>query len=112
MMDENQKRIETERKIVRRVIRSLRAAGYFATEVWDGGEYVKVSSEKEIIDAVFAVDDATVHFDGGKGANNHSHGVYFVLGNGLDVISDYHCGDKEFSDVVDRVTNWAGNLSL
>jgi len=41
-----------------------------------------------------------------KGANDHSHGVYFVLGNTWDVISDYHCGDEEFSAVMDAVNDW------
>lgn len=109
-MDSNQKRIQLEKKIVRRVIRSLRVAGYLATQVWNGDEYVKVFTEQETLDAVFAVDDATVHFDGGKGDNNWAHGVYFVLGNGRDVISDYHCGDEKFAKVVDGLSDWASEL--
>lgn len=99
-------RIEIEQRIVRNLVRTLKAEGFFATQVWDGGEYVKTRTEHEVLDAVFAVDDATIHFDGGKGANSHSHGVYIVLGNGFDCISDYHCGDPEFDAVLDRVNAW------
>jgi hypothetical protein len=99
-----------EKKIVRHIIRELRAAGYEPTLVWDGGEYVKATTEQAVMDAVFAVDDATVHFDGGKGDNEHSHGVYFVLGNGIDVYSDSHCGDPEFAAVLERCVTWINEL--
>lgn len=99
-------RDELEKSIVRKLVRALKEAGYLATQVWDGGEYVKVRTEEEVLEAVFAVDDATIHFDGGKGANKHSHGVLIVLGNGADCISDYHCGDPEFDAVLDQVNAW------
>lgn len=82
---ENARRVELERKIVRHIVRELRSAGFQPTQVWDGGEYVPATTEAQVMNAVFAVDDATVHFDGGRGDNEHSHGVYFVLGNGIDV---------------------------
>ncbi len=96
-----------ERRIVRQLVRTLKDARYLPTQVWDGGEYVKVRNETEVLDAVFAVDQATIHFDGGKGANGKSHGVLIVLGNdGWDCISDYHCGDPEFDAAMDQVNAW------
>jgi len=96
----------TEKKIVRRLVRDLKKAGYLSECVWDGGEYVKTRTEAEVFSAVFAVDTATIHFDAGKGANGRSHGVFIVNGNGFDCLSDWHCGDEEFSKVVDSVCDW------
>lgn len=106
----NEQRQALEKKIVRGTIRRLKEAGFLATQVWDGGEYVKVRTEEEVLEAVFSVDDSTVHFDGGKGENKHSHGVLFILGNGCDVISDYHCGDPEFDAAMDQVNAWVNGL--
>lgn len=103
-------RIELERRIIRHVVRELRAAGFEPDTVYDGGEYVKAHTERAVLDAVFAVDDATVHFDRGAGANGRAHGVYFVLGNGIDVLSDWHCGDAAFDAVLDRCADWIGSL--
>lgn len=99
----NEQRQKIERQIVRKVIRAMKAAGYLPSQVWDGGEYVSVSNETETLDAVFAVDSATIHFDGGAGNNGKSHGVLCVLGNGFDVLSDWHIGDKVFAEVMDKV---------
>lgn len=96
-------RIALEKKIVRKLIRELKAAGYLPTQVWDSEQYVEVSGERDTIEAVFAVDDSTIHFDGGKGKNGHEHGVYLVCGNGCDIISDYHIGDEAFDKVVSAV---------
>jgi hypothetical protein len=32
-----------------------------------------------------------------------NRGVLLILGNGEDIISDYHCGNPEFAAAVDRV---------
>lgn len=106
----NEQRQALEKKIVRGTVRRLKEAGFLATQVWDGGEYVKVRTEEEVLDAVFSVDDSTVHFDGGAGDNDHSHGVLFILGNGQDVISDYHCGDEAFDKAMDGVNEWVNQL--
>jgi hypothetical protein len=100
------RRIEMEKSIVRHLIRELKTAGFLPDQVWDGGEYVNTKNESQVLAAVFAVDDATIHFDAGKGANGKSHGVLIVLGNGCDCISDYHIGDAEFEAVLDRVSDW------
>lgn len=107
---ELQQRIALERKIIRHVVRELRAAGFEPDSVYDGGEYVKARTEHAVLDAVFAVDDATVHFDRGAGDNGRSHGVYFVLGNGIDVLCDWHCGDDAFNAVLEKCADWIGTL--
>jgi hypothetical protein len=96
--------LRVEQRIVRRLCRELKKAGYLPDSVWDGGEYVKARTARDVIGAVFAVSSATIHFDRGRGANGHSHGVFVVLGNGVDCLSDWHIGDKAFDAVVDRVS--------
>ena len=96
--------LRVEARIVRRLCRELKKAGYFPDSVWDGDEYVKARKVADVIDAVFAVNSATIHFDRGRGANGHSHGVLVVLGNGVDCLSDWHIADKAFDAVVDRVS--------
>lgn len=95
--------LRVEARIVRRLCRELQKAGYLPESVWDGGEYVKVRTVAQVISAVFAVDNATIHFDRGAGANGRAHGVLIVLGNGLDCLADWHIGDAVFDAVVTRV---------
>lgn len=93
-----------EARIVRKLCRELKKAGYLPESVFDGGAYVKARTESAVLEAVFAVDDATIHFDRGAGANGKSHGVFIVLGNGVDCMSDWHVSDKDFDAVVSRVS--------
>lgn len=104
------KRQEIERKVVRHAIRSLRAAGWQLHSVYDGGDEVKVSTEEEAMDAVFAVDDSTVRFtkEGVKGLR----GFYVVLGNdGYDAIADYNCNeDDDFGKIMDAEAPYQESL--
>lgn len=97
-------RLDIERAIVRKLCRLLKAGGYPPSQVWDGGEYVPTTTENEVIEAVFAVDEATIHFSGGD--EDCEHGVLIILGNGVDCISDYHCGDNKFDTILHQVQEW------
>jgi hypothetical protein len=97
---------QVEKRIVRRLVRELKKAGFAVDSVWDGGEYVKTSTEESVLDAVFSVGLSTIHFDAGKGANGKSHGVAIVCGNGYDCLSDWHVSDADFDAAVQRVTDW------
>lgn len=75
-----------ERRLVRFLIRTMKKHGWIAWAVHDGEEKIKCSTEKEVMDAVFSVDESTIGFkkDGIK------HTAYIVLGNdGYDAICDY-----------------------
>lgn len=84
-----EKRMEMERKVVRKLVRVMKAHGWDADLVDDGGDYgdeVKTSSEKDVMEAVFAVDEARIRFIKGEA----KHWVVIVLGNdGYDCIADY-----------------------
>lgn len=106
-----------EKLIVCKLIAELDVAGFVPVQFWDGEEYqpitwksscpeaIPVQREGACIAAVRTVDEGTLHF-----APKHdlaawgNLGVLLILGNGGDIISDYHCGNKDFDAVLDRVS--------
>lgn len=97
----NATRIEIERSIVRKLIRNLGKVGYKPCKVWDGGEYINTPTIKAAMDAVFAVDEATLHFKPPTGKWG-SHGVLLIGGNGEDIASDWHCQDEIFNAAIEK----------
>lgn len=95
----NDIRIALERKIVRKLIRMMRHAGWMPYKVDDGGDkLISVTTEAEILDAVFAVDEARIKFYDGKCIHN----VLVVLGNEYDVICDWSYNETDnFNSVME-----------
>jgi len=101
-----------ERTIITALLRDMRAAGYQPAAVWDSEEYVmagkagalehfeadsapdeitRALTDKEALDELDAVDAyTTLHFTRHNARTWGNRGVMIVLGNGEDVISDYH----------------------
>lgn len=89
-----EKRQEVERKVVRHLIRTMKEKGWNAYKVNDGEEIVKTSTESEVMDAVFSVDESWIRFkkDGVQGHRT----AYIVLGNdGWDAICDHSLSDPD-----------------
>lgn len=107
-----EKRQEIERKVVRHLIREMKKVGWIADKVDDGDdEYIKVSTEAEVMESVFAVDEAQIRFKKGGAA----HWVTIILGNdGWDCISDYSYSDSDdFEKVMkERVDPYTEKLEL
>lgn len=81
-----EQRSAIEKKIVRKLIRVAKAAGFAIAYIDDGEERVKVAGEKEAMDLIFDLDEAGICFKGQEGR----FAVLLVLGNdGYDVIADY-----------------------
>lgn len=99
---------ELERAIVRKLIRTLGVAGFVPRCVWDGGEYVDARTEDAALEAVFAVDESTLHFQRlfAKDDDWGRLGVLLVCGNGEDIVSDYHCGDSAFSAAIEKALDY------
>lgn len=115
-----------ERVIITALLRDMRAAGYQPAAVWDGGDYVMArpdgscgSREKaevparivralldeEAFEVIDSVDDCTLHFTNHNAQTWGNRGVMIVLGNGEDVISDYHSPSGEaFTTIIDAIT--------
>ena len=115
-----EKRIEIERKVVRHLIRTMKAAGWNVLNVDDGGdEMVECKTETETMDAVFSVDESHIYFRKpiireGKEIGI-THHAYIVLGNdGWDAICDYSFGpskDDDFADIMGEIDKYTEKLS-
>ena len=106
-----EKRQEIERRIVRKLIRSMKAAGWVIARINDGGgpdEDALNPNETEAMDVVFAVDEATIYFAKGTCVRH----ALIVLGNdGWDCIADHSCSNHalaydDFETVMDAVQLW------
>ena len=86
-----------ERRIVANLIAHLRKDGFRPDYVYDGGDHIRVTSAKAAMEVVFSVDEATLQF---RKPGFSRHGVLLILGNGVDVISDwnYSLGDPDGFD--------------
>jgi hypothetical protein len=106
------RRIVVECRVMRRLLRECRKAGFIAVRVYDGEEQVKVTTDDSVIETVNSVDDATIHFAPKADRKAWGRlGVYIVLGNdGYDCISDWHCGNEAFDAAIERTTDYALTL--
>ncbi len=117
----------TERRILDALLNNLRAAGFLPAAVWTGEDYVRIHQgavvdglrvmEDDVMEAaltneqvhqIFADYDMyapTVHFTRQHKVTWGDRGVMVVPGNGIDFISDWHCGDKAFDAIVDSVSS-------
>lgn len=111
-----EKRIEVEKKIVRKTIRLMKDAGWNVVghNATNDESFEACSGEKETIEAVFSVDEAKVYF---KKGDLRRQVVFFVMGNdGWDVVCDYTAPmegtpEHEFVLVMDAVQEYANKLA-
>lgn len=87
-----------ERLVVQNLIDGALAAGWTVPSVDDGGDdRVKCATSKDVMDAVFSVDDSVIHF---RKPTSGRHSAVIVLGNGLDCVSDHSVGDAFQREVI------------
>lgn len=86
------KRRTAERKALRHLILTAKAAGFELVRVFDGGASVKCTRVFEAMAAVFSVDESTIFF---KHADQpKAHCAVIVLGNsGAECIADASMGE-------------------
>lgn len=70
-----------ERRIVYGLLKHLHAAGEGIPAVDDGEVTIAYDTMREVLEAVFAVDDCVLRYPSGV--------VQIILGNGIDCISDW-----------------------
>ena len=98
-------RIAIERKVVRNLIRTAKKHGYSLLRVWDGGEYVPTTTEREALEAVFSVDESLIRFKHPE--EDKTHCAVIVLGNsGWDAIADASMGER-WDKVMDEAQDYA-----
>jgi hypothetical protein len=86
--------VRRERRIVWNLFKHLEANGWNVVRVFEGDEDPMVTDAKSAIEVIFNYDDVVVSFSKVHGT---THGVKLVLGNDLDIISDwyYSSGDED-----------------
>lgn len=84
-----------EAKIVRKVVRALKAAGTPVISVWDGEDSTPVKTEKEILRLVFNLDSAHLYTANGW--------VFLVNGEEWDMLNDY---TVNLEDALKPVNDW------
>lgn len=97
---------KVERRIVANLIHALDGAGWRISSVDDGETDTPVAGVKDAMELVFNLDEVNVWF----AKDGKRHRVYLVLGNGVDVISDWTLTDHDdfnkhvtaFSDTVEE----------
>lgn len=109
-----EQRQEIERKIVRHLIRTMKAHGWAAIAVDNGGdEWEPTRLESEVMDHVFSVDESWIKFRAEVAGVGRVHTVYIVLGNdGYDCICDHSSSEKDdFGKVMnDHVDTYISKL--
>lgn len=101
-----------ERRITAALISHLEQKGFRVTGVWDGEAWEKADTAKEAMEFIFNLDESSLRFVTAEGFDRDKHektrkgrnafaknerGVFLVLGNGIDIISDwnYHKDDSD-----------------
>lgn len=80
------------------ILDGLREKGVMVTEVNDGEEVIPVSSVSDAVEAVTAVDEATVYVTKPDGSESF---IFFVLGNDPEeVVCDHGVSLSEFIDPI------------
>lgn len=84
------------------LLQQMKAHGWAAVRVWDGEEYVPVYTKYEVLSVVLDLDTPTIHFAPiGKRRQWGNRGVMCVIGNGLDLLCDYHDDKGSFAKAMD-----------
>lgn len=119
-MEENiEQRMANERDIVAATIRILREHRWERGYINDGGDaYEHPKDDEDALDIVFAVDEAVIYFHKNLERVGKTHWVHFILGNGIDVISDHSIPSEkslvyavdDFDKVMDLVNDYVEGL--
>ena len=91
--------MKTAEKVVRRMIRELKKAGWRNFAVYDGEENINVFTEREAMSAVFAVEMATLKFI----KAGRIEYVSVIPCNEEDAISDFTLDTPEFESLMDSL---------
>lgn len=104
-----EKRQKIERKIIRHLIRTMKANNWNLLWVHNGEEKIQLSTETEALDHVFSVDESTIAFQKIANDSKITRSAYIVLGNdGWDCIADHSLSstalqDDDFEIIMDTI---------
>jgi hypothetical protein len=75
-----------ERRIVYNLGKHLEDKGFRVYGVHDGDDFTKCSRIEPAMEVIFNLDQAHLYF---RKVGHKPHWVFLVLGNGIDIVSDY-----------------------
>jgi hypothetical protein len=108
-MIDTRKRIAMERRVVRKLLRTAKAAGWECKGIHDGECFTKYSGEVQIIEEIFGLDECAVRFRKQIGDKTFTCSAILIFGNdGWDTISDNSTQPdfvREVMDVMDAYTD-------
>lgn len=81
-IDNNMAAMPAERKILRKLVQALKAAGKPVVTVYDGEEYTPVTTLRSIQEQVFNLDESWL-------LTEDASWVRLTMGNGWDALTDY-----------------------
>ena len=102
---------DTEHKILRKLLEVARHYGYEPEWVDDGGDVPEpIATDDDVIEAVDAVEFSAIRF-----SRNPDEGfiVTVIIGNGVDIISDYSAREADYDkvdDLLNEVQGYAESL--
>lgn len=100
------KRLTTEARIVRHMIRQLKRHGWAPVGTYVDDVRETTTTETAMMDTVFSVDKSKVVFRNIESRQRHT--IFLVLGNGVDVIADYsNNGNASFDALMNDIMDYA-----
>ena len=99
---------DLEVKIVTKLFEMFEEEGWVPKMVDDGGsDHVPVTTWKEALEATDSVELSALFVTDGI----QTSWVVLILGNGVDVVSDYSCSDPAFEALMERHFSWVETLT-
>lgn len=99
---------DLEVKIVTKLFEMLEGEGWVPKVVDDGGDdYVSATTWGAALETIDSVEWSALILDGGTQLSC----VVLILGNGVDLVSDYSCSDTGFEALMERHADWIETLT-
>ena len=98
---------DVEVKVVTKLFEMFEEEGWVPKKVDDGGDYVPVTTWSEALETIDSVELSTLFVVGGS----QRSWVTLILGNGVDVVSDYSCSGPALEALMERHADWVETLT-
>ena len=100
---------DVEVKIVTKLFEMLEEEGAWVLKMVDDGgdDYVPTTTWSAALETIDSVEWSALFLAGGAQLS----WVVLILGNGVDVVSDYSCSDPDFDALMGRHAAWVETLT-
>lgn len=102
-----EQRMAIERLVIQKLLDTARLAGWSVPCVYDGQDNVPCSTDQDVLDAVFSVDECHIRVCKRFDVRTVPCTVFIVLGNdGWDCICDHSTKPEFLAEVMDPLDDW------